>query len=661
MKKLIPQNIREIHYKEKVLNMSRFFSNKEVELLAPAGNFEIFKNIINSGADAVYFGGKKLNMRMHRKDYNFTNDEVIDAISLAHSLDKKVYVTVNNLFSQQDLKDAREFLVFLEKAQPDALIIQDLSILELINELGLSLNLHSSVMMNVHNLETIKAIRELGVTRIVASRDIDLKTIYALHKQSDMEFEYFTHGDMCVAHGAQCLYSASLFGKSSNRGLCMKPCRWNFTIKKDGFIYPTEYPLAVKDMYMYEHLPEMIEAGIVSFKIEGRMRSSDYLVNLINFYSDAINRYIDDPICYDRKKDAQSIYEGRKRDLSTGYAFGKPGLSNINRRYEGTGKFYSTGKVFSKPIEEIEISSKRIHEIKRTLHNEVSPTQETILSVKVNSYEQAKLALEEEVDAIYLSGETFEPSLPFSKKEILNLTKNKKSSKIYLSLPRMMYEEDFSTYSHLLNQNDLGIDGLLVTNLGAINRFKGLGLELIGDYCLNVYNHQSAKFYKNQGLSSATLSVEAPLLDTKDTITKSPLPIEVIVHGAPVMMYLEHDLYANTTNLSPIGREDNCYVDNSTLVLVDDKGYEHPVYRDNKGRNHLIPYKNLCYLPFLKELMALGVKSFRIEGSHYGIDALRNILQTYKIALNDLAKCNELYESLVPTHAGFTLGALQFD
>lgn len=641
--------------------MSRFFNSKKVELLAPAGNFEIFKNIIQSGADAVYLGGKKLNMRMHRRDYNLTNDEIQEAVSIAHSMDKKIYVTLNNLFSRKDLKDARNFLVFLEKLQPDALIIQDFSIIELIKELGLNLNLHSSVMMNVHNLETIKALKNLGITRIVASRDMDLKTIHALHKQVDMEFEYFTHGDMCVAHGAQCLYSASLFGKSSNRGLCMKPCRWNFKIKKDGFIYPTEYPLAVKDMYMYEHLPEMIEAGIVSFKIEGRMRDAEYLINLINYYSDAINRYINDPISYDRKKDAQSIYENRKRDLSTGYAFGKPGLSNINRRYEGTGKFYSTGKVFSKPIEEIEISEKRIKEIKDTLHDKFTSFEEAILSVRVNSYSQAKLALEEEVGSIYLSGETFEPALPFSRKEILDITKNKKNSKIYLSLPRMMYEEDFSRYTHLLSRDSLGLDGLLVTNLGAINRFKEFNLELIGDYCLNIYNHKAAKFYKNQGLSFAAISVESPLLDTKDTILKSPLPMEIVVHGSPVLMYLEHDLYENTTILSPIGKEDNIYVDNSTLVLVDDRGYEHPVYRDNRGRNHLMPYKDLCYLPFLKELKALGVKGFRIEGSHYALEALRNVLRTYTAALNDITKCKELYDSLSPTNAGFTLGALQFD
>lgn len=641
--------------------MSRFFNNKEVELLAPAGTFEIFQKVINSGADAVYFGGKKLNMRMHRKDYNFANEEILEAISIAHSIDKKVYVTVNNLFSQEDLNNAREFLIFLEDAQPDAIIIQDLGLLELVKELGLNLDLHSSVMMNVHNLETIKALRSLGLTRIVASRDMDLKTIKSFHKQSDMEFEYFTHGDMCIAHGAQCLYSGTLFGKSSNRGLCMKPCRWDFKTKMNGYVYPTEYPMAVKDMCMYEHLSEMIEAGIVSFKIEGRMRNADYLINLVDYYSDAIDRYIDDPIHYDRKKDAQKIYENRKRDLSTGYAFGKPGLDNINRRYEGTGKFYSTGRVFSNPIEELELNSKRINEIKTSLKSENNKLEHPTLSVKINSYDQAMMAIEEGADSIYLSGEVFSPDLPFSKKEIISLTKAKRNSKIYLAFPRMMYEEDFSRYTHLLTQNNLELDGLVVTNIGAIHRFKEFGLELIGDYSLNIYNHEAAKFYKNLGLTMATLSVETPLLDAKQTITNTQLPMELIVHGAPVVMYLEHDLYENTKTLSPIGQEDNRYVDNSTLVLVDDKDYEHPVHRDNNGRNHMISYKDLCYLPFLKELNDLGVNRFRIEGSHYKLEDLRNIIVTYKSALNDLSNCGELFDSLSPTHAGFTLGAFQFD
>jgi putative protease len=641
--------------------MSRFFNNKEIELLAPAGTFEIFEKIIHSGADAVYLGGKKLNMRMHRKDYNLSNDEIEKAINIAHSLNKKVYVTVNNLLSQKDLEDAEEYLKFLDKVQPDALIIQDFSILELINSLNINLTLHSSVMMNVHNLETIKALRECGVTRVVTSRDMDLQNIRNLYNQTDMEFEYFAHGDMCIAHGAQCLYSGMLFGKSSNRGLCMKPCRWNFTIKKDGLVYPTEYPMAVKDMYMYEHLPEMIEAGILCFKIEGRMRDADFLVTLINYYSDSIDRYIEDPICYDRKKDAQNIYETRKRDLSTCSAFGKSGLSNINRRYEGTGKLYSHGKVFSKPVEEIEITKDRILEIKNLLQKKASLAQKPKLSVKVNTYEAAKVAIDVGVDAIYLSGEVFRPNLTFSRGEIIKLTKEKNASKIYLGFPRMMFEDDFSKYSHLLKENDLGLDGLVVTNLGAIHKYKSLGLELIGDYSLNVYNHTASSFYKKQGLNVATLSVESPLLDAKETISKSPVPIEVIVHGSPVVMYMDHDLYENTKILEPLRREDNSHVPNKVLVLVDEKAQEHPVYLDRYGRNHMTLYKELCYLPFLKELNDIGVNHFRIEACHYDTIHLREILNVYKEALNDLSKCEALFHSLGTSNTGFTLGAFQFN
>jgi len=635
--------------------MSRFFNNKELELLAPAGTFEIFEKVINSGADAIYLGGKKLNMRMLRSDYNLSNDELEKAITIAHSLNKRIYVTVNNLMGQEDLKDAEEYLKFLEKAKPDALIIQDLSILEFIKSLNLNLTLHSSVMMNVHNLETIKALRACGITRIVAPRDTDLQTIKNFHTQTDMEFEYFTHGDMCIAHGAQCFYSGMLFGKSSNRGLCMKPCRWNFTIKKDGLVYPTDYPLAVKDMYMYEHIPEMIEAGICSFKIEGRMRDADYLVAMINYYSDAIDRYIHDPICYDRKKDAQSIYETRIRDLSTCSAFGKPGLSYINERHEGK------GKIFSKPKDEIEISNDRVCEIRNLLKIKSSLLSIPKLSVKIDSYLKAKALLEVGVDAIYLSGEVYSPNLPFSKSEILKITKNKKSTKIYLCFPTIMTDADFSKYNQLLKDSDLGLDGLVVTSLGAIHKFKSLGLEMVGDYSLNIYNQKAASFYENQGLSISTLSVETPLLDAISTIAKSSIPIEVIVHGSPTVMYMDHDLYANTKVLKPTGRDDNSYVDNNVLVLVDDKKHEHPIYRDSYGRNHMTLYKELCYLPFLKELNDIGVNHFRIEACHYDISKLIKIIGIYKEALNNLSKGEKLFSLLGPNDAGYTLGAFQFN
>lgn len=641
--------------------MSRYFNNQEVELLAPAGNFEIFKMVIQSGADAVYLGGKILNMRLHRKTFNFTNEELEEAIHMAHSLGKKIYITVNNLLSSDDLLEVEEYLKYLDQIQPDAIIVQDMSIIHLVQTLGLNLNIHASVMMNVHNLETIKKLRELGVTRVVTSRDIELSTVKLFSAQTDMEFEYFVHGDMCVAHGSQCTYSGILFGKSGSRGLCMKPCRWGYKTNKDNQQYNTTFPMAVKDMYMYENIPELIEAGVVSFKIEGRMRDAEYLVDLINSYSDAIDRYIKDPIFYDRQKDSKKLYENRKRDFSTAYAFGKPGLSNINERYEGTGKFYSTGKVFSKPVHEADITDERVEEVKAILKVEDKPASAPQLSVKVNNYQAALIAIEEGVDYIYLSGEVYQPNLPFSVTEIMELTSRKNNSKIYLGLPTMMYEDDFSRYSHLLKNNELGIDGLLVTNLGSISKYQDLGLQMRGDHALNIYNAISANFYHQLGLVSGTISNESPVKNTKDLVLNTTLPIEMVVHGSPVVMYMSHDLYENTKVMSPSQTIERKYQNAQPLLLIDDRGNEHPVYRDNKGNNHMLLTKELCHLPLLKELNELGVDCFRIEGCHYDVETLRYLIKNYKKALENLDDCAQIFKELSYEKIGFTLGALQYN
>ena len=271
------------------------------------------------------------------------------------------------------------------------------------------------------------------------------------------------------------------------------------------------------------------------------------------------------------------------------------------------------------------------------------------------------IAIEEGVDKIYLSGDVFEPNFSFSKEEIKKITDSKKSSKIYLGLPRMMFEEEFSKYNHLLKNNDLGLDGLLVTNLGAISKFKELGLELIGDYSLNIYNAISANFYKNQGLNRGVLSCESPVNNTKDALLNSELDLEIIAHGSPVVMYMSHDLYENTKVFNPSKIVNRKYNDKNVLLLIDDKGNEHPVYRDNTGKNHMLLSKELCYMPILKELTNLGAKSFRIEGCHYDNNTLKTVITSYKKAINDLDKCNEIFEMLEFDCLGFTLGAMQFN
>lgn len=641
--------------------MARYFNGREIELLAPAGTFDIFKEVIESQCDAVYFGGPVLNMRMMRKGYNLSHEEIIEAISIAHHLDKKVYVTVNNLFSEEDVEEAREYLRFLDGARPDALIVQDMAVLELIREMQLSLPIHSSVMMNVHNLEMIYALRDLGVSRVVTSREMDLQTAKLLGQRSGMELEYFIHGDMCSVHGANCYFSSHVFGMSSNRGKCMKPCRWDYRVKKDGYVYPAEYPLAVKDMFMYEHLPELIESGITSFKIEGRMRDKEFMVMLANSYGEAIDRYIDDPIGFDRTVDSKELYNNRKRDFSTAYAFGKPGLANINRRYEGTGKFYSTGKVFSTPTAERELSEDRVEQLRERLAEVKSPQKTTAkLAVRVNNMEQARLVLELGVDSLYLPGDVFEPDQPFTKRDIKELGELKGESKIYLGLPRMMTELHFDQYDQLLGGERLPIDGLIVTNLGAIRRYNTTGYPLIGDSNLNVYNHLSAQLYTNLGLTQLAMSPEMTMEHFATFAANCEVPLEVIVHGTPALMYMEHDLFENTEIMEPVAEEDNLYVPNDVLVLKTDKG-ENPVYRDQHGRCHLLFAKELCYLPLLGEMSGLGISSFRIEGATYSVKQLREIILSYQQAIKGSNAQGDMLGGLEPVYAGYTLGSLQFN
>ncbi|OKP81827.1 peptidase U32 [Paenibacillus helianthi] len=641
--------------------MARFFNGKEIELLAPAGTFDIFKAVVESGCDAVYFGGPVLNMRMMRKGYNLSHEEIIEALDIAHSLDKKVYITVNNLFSEDDVEEARAYLRFLDEVRPDALIVQDMAVLELIREMALTVPIHASVMMNVHNLEMIYALRDLGVSRVVTSREMDLQTAKLLGQQSGMELEYFVHGDMCSVHGANCYFSSQVFGMSSNRGKCMKPCRWDYRIKRDGYVFPAEYPLAVKDMFMYEHLPELIESGITSFKIEGRMRDKEFMVSLANSYSEAIDRYIEDPIGFDRTVDSKELYKNRKRDFSTAYAFGKPGLSNINRRYEGTGKFYSTGKVFSTPTAERELSETRVQELRERLA-EAGKGSKAVpeLAVRVNNMEQARLVIEMGVESLYLPGDVFEPDRPFTKQDIKELGAIKGNTRLYLGMPRMMNELHFNQYDHLLNGERLPIDGLMITNLGAIRRYRAYGYPLIGDANLNIYNHLSAGLYAGLGLEKLTVSPEMTMEHFAAFTSRCDLPLEVVVHGTPALMYMEHDLYENTEVMEPIAEEDNLYVRNDVLVLKTDKG-ENPVYRDQFGRCHLLFSKELCYLPMLKEMRGLGIASFRIEGATYSTEELRTIIAAYQAALRGTHSQEDLLGGLTPVYAGYTLGALQFN
>lgn len=623
--------------------MARYFNNKEVELLAPAGNFEIFKEVIQLGCDAVYFGGKHFNMRLHRKNYNFSDEELGEAIQIAHAHGKKAYITLNNMYNNEEVAQLTDFLLLLNRIKPDALIVQDFSVIQLIKELNIAIPIHSSVMMNVHNLPSILALKELGVTRVVLSRECTLQDSQNFASMSDMELEYFIHGDMCVTHGSQCIYSGILFGQSSNRGRCLKPCRWGYEVKQGESISTHHYPLAVKDMCMYEHIPELIHGGITSFKIEGRMRDLEYLKLIITSYGDSIDRYIANPLSYDRSQDTQLLYENRKRDTSTAYAFGNPGLSNINERYEGTGTLYSSGKVFSTATKEREITTDQLDKVSIELQKNVIPSvQKPTWSVKVNNMEQARICLAHQVDEIYLSGDVFLPDQGFTMADVHELASIKGNTKLYLGLPHMTFDKQFDQYDKWLRSNP-PIDGLLVTNVGNLVSFPGYVKQ--GDYALNLLNQKSFKLYESLGLDRFTISPEGSLSEVISLLHSVGDKAQLIVHGSPTVMYMEHDLYANVDHNN-----------HELLYVKDEAGYEHPIFKDIHNRNHMLLYKEICYLPILKELNKVGLSHFRLEIAHLDLTSFEEIISLYERALADLDQCRALYQQLEEKHANWSLG-----
>lgn len=274
--------------------MSRTY---QVELLAPAGNYESFLGAIHAGADAVYIGGKKYGARAYAD--NFSDEEVCLAIRYAHLLGRKIYLTVNTLVRQEELADLPEYLRPFYEEGLDGIIVQDFGVFHVVRELFPELELHVSTQMTVTGVYGAKLLKEQGAARVVPARELSLEEIRAIRQEADIQVEAFIHGAMCYCYSGQCLFSSMLGGRSGNRGRCAQPCRLPYTVTGIGRerqrAGKESYPLSLKDMCTLSILPELIEAGIDSFKIEGRMKSPEYAAGVTALYRKYIDRYLAAP------------------------------------------------------------------------------------------------------------------------------------------------------------------------------------------------------------------------------------------------------------------------------------------------------------------------------------------------------------------------------
>ena len=312
---------------------------KKPELLIPASSLEVLKTAVMFGADAVYIGGEAFGLRAKAK--NFSSEEMAEGIAFAHAHGVKVYVTANILAHNYDLDGARKYFAELrdmKPEQPDALIISDPGMFMIAKEVWPQVEVHISTQANNTNYETYLFWWKLGAKRVVSARELSLVEIKEIREKipAEMEIESFVHGAMCISYSGRCLLSNFFTGRDANRGACTHPCRWKYAVVEETRpgeylpVYENErgtYIFNSKDLCMIEHIPEMIDAGIDSFKIEGRMKTALYVATVARTYRKAIDDYLEDPKKYEANMPwyRDQISNCTYRQFTTGFYFGKPG------------------------------------------------------------------------------------------------------------------------------------------------------------------------------------------------------------------------------------------------------------------------------------------------------------------------------------------------
>ena len=309
--------------------------NRHPELLIPASSLEVLKTAVMFGADAVYIGGEAFGLRAKAK--NFSMEEIREGIAFAHAHDVKVYITANILAHNGDLSGVRAYFEELKEIRPDALIISDPGVFMIAREVCPEIDIHISTQANNTNYGTYQFWHQLGARRVVTARELSMAELKEIREKvpADLEMETFIHGAMCISYSGRCLLSNYFTGRDANRGACTHPCRWKYAIVEETRpgeympVYENErgtYIFNSKDLCMIEHIPELIDSGIDSFKIEGRMKTALYVATVARTYRKAIDDYLESPELYREHMDwyLDQISNCTYRQFTTGFFFGKP-------------------------------------------------------------------------------------------------------------------------------------------------------------------------------------------------------------------------------------------------------------------------------------------------------------------------------------------------
>ena len=319
---------------------------KKIELLAPVGSFDSLKAAVQNGANAVYLGGKDFSARASAN--NFDRNELIDAVKYSHIRGVQVFVTVNTLIKQYEIEDFVEYVKFLYDIDIDALIVQDIGMARLIKRLLPDFELHASTQMVAHSLEDVKYLQSVGFDRVVLARELNVDEIKWICENTTVDIEVFVHGALCVCYSGQCLMSSMIGNRSGNRGRCAQPCRQKYelidintgeVVKSDG-----DYLLSPRDLSTIEELDKIIEAGVLSLKIEGRMKKPEYVATVVSGYREAINEFVDKNKISISDEIINNLYTIFNRKFTKGYILGEVGKDVMNSNRPNNQGLY-VGKV----------------------------------------------------------------------------------------------------------------------------------------------------------------------------------------------------------------------------------------------------------------------------------------------------------------------------
>ena len=525
------------------------------ELLSPCGSLDALTAAVEGGADAVYFGGTVFNARMNAK--NFDRTDVRSAVGYCHENGVKAYVTLNTQIYDRELKSALDHAAFLYESGADALITADMGLSSLIKKHIPDFELHASTQATVHNLAGAEKLYDLGFSRVVGAREMDIDNIRTLCK-SRAEIEMFVHGAICVSVSGQCLMSAMLGGRSGNRGQCAQPCR---------MCYNGEYPLSIKDMCLAGHIPSLIEAGVASLKIEGRMKSPAYVYGVTKIY----RRLLDErrAATRDEINELQRLFS--RSGFTDGYYTGNIGKNMLGIRTENDiAKTRNEGSFKSGSIKPVEESVKSAPTIPAKL--DFPQKRRTEKAVFTASFREAgQIPESHNLDITYL---------PLSKY---------RSVSNGVALPPVIFDNELDGVKRgLENAVKQGAKHVLVHNIGQLDLVREFGLVPHGSHRLNVFNNYSADFWQSNGaLSSIILSAELILPQMRDIILPEGVKKGAIVYGRLPLMTLH----------KPVEKKN----------LRDNRGANFPIYPE-EGKDILYNSVNIYMADQLDRLDASGIE-----------------------------------------------------